>query len=307
MTSLVDGPSQWLIANMGWFRPAQWARFLPRRAFPAGAALELLGLCRCLRTGPRTDHTVALGAAAQELGAEIVDSAEFREGLYRCDHVFTYHLYLLALVHTGGHARPDLIAAAGRLVQGSAGVRAGALRSVQELVELRYVLDVAGIATELPPMDVLVARSALASGLPAAPLTDNEVYALTHLLFYTSDFGAGPAPATTPTVPGLVRALIGVYSTLGDLDLLAELLLCASVLGICTGPGTERLAGLGWRSLERGLRPDGSLPGPLYDPCTEARLTGEQRDAFRFGTSYHTTIVAAMAATARERCRVRAA
>lgn len=303
---LLDGTTGWLAEHLEWFSPQRWARFLPCRPFPPGPALELLGLCRCLRRGPAAAGTAALGETALDLGAQLVDADAFRDGLYRCDHLFSYHLYLLALVHSGGRRRPDLLDAAGRLLDATAGVRAGALRSTQELVELRYVLDVAELAATLPAMDVLVTRSALATGLPPAPLTDNEVYALTHLVFYATDFAGRRAVAVAPDTTGLVRALTGVYAAVGNLDLTGELLLCADALGLdLDGVIPERVVAQGWRTLLTGQRPDGSVPSPLFDPVVDARLTGEQRVAYRFGTSYHTTIVAAMAATAREGRRAR--
>ncbi|MBT2399496.1 hypothetical protein J7E89_26925, partial [Streptomyces sp. ISL-100] len=97
-----------------------------------------------------------------------------------------------------------------------------------------------------------------------------------------------------------VRVLLGVHLARGSCDLLAELLLCASALDDGRGsPGP--LVREGWVALAGAGRPDGAVPSPVHRPEVLSGLTGDKAAAYLFGTCYHTTLAAALAAAARNR------
>lgn len=289
---LLDGALGWLHGQLDWFRPTHWARHLPIREFDAQPALELLLLARSLdRDAPAAGPLVE---AALDVAANIVDSTEFRTRLLRRDHLFRYWLFLLALLHAGRRPRPDLLGAVQAMLD--ADPDPGPQDPV-ERVELRYVLDLAGLRAPLGELPELAAAALRSLDRGAAELSDNDVYGLTHLVLYAADLGASPLPVDAAAVRLLVRALLPAQLDRADHDLTAELLLCAQVVDL----GGDPLVLRGWRALAAARHDDGAVPSPPYDPVVEAGLEGGVRAGYRFATRYHTTLVTALAAADRLR------
>jgi hypothetical protein len=228
--------------------------------------------------------------------------------LRRADPYFPYHLNLVALLGVLGRPRPALSEECLALLAVGAGGHTRPHKPVLNRLELRWFLDRAGLAAPpgLPDTATLYGQSLPALGPDPLFLDDSETYAFTHALFYATGFGARPLPAGEPDTGFLlesVRLLLGVNLTRGHLDLVAELLLCADLLR-SAGPrgGDVPDAGpvaRGWGTLARAQRPDGAVPGPVHRPEKLSGLTGEKADAYLFGTCYHTTLAAGLAAAVR--------
>jgi hypothetical protein len=273
----------WLRANLGWFHPAAAGR-LPRFAdFPEGPAIELLMLCR-------RGHAAAaeclpfLHAALTTPGSE--------ERMYRQPGLFRYHALRYALLNATGCRVPSPIA---RLAALGFGADLTHERTPQTLLELRYALDLAGVAHPFGPLDAQVRGTLLGRPLDWAQLTDQELYALTHAVLYATDFGSRPAPSWLDS--RTIELLLACVLRSGNLDLTGEFLLCLSATERAPRRARSAAAGVvrrAWGQLAARQLDSGAVPGPAFDP---ARASGG--DAYLFATSYHTTITTALAAGGR--------
>ncbi|MGW3991860.1 DUF6895 family protein [Amycolatopsis sp. NPDC004772] len=272
---------EWLEAHLEWFDPRVWNEQLPARPFPAGPLLELLLLCERV-------PGLAVTGPALELADRLTSAPEFRAGLYRGDAHFTYHVWVLVLMHRLGVPRPRLLSAAQALLD--SGIRP-TLDGVAAL-ELRYVTDLGGLANPgLPPVSELYDRWRAGQHFDPFRLTANECYALTHAVFYATAFGDASLPEA-PEPARTARLLLAACLADDDLDLGAELFHAALLAGgpDALGPARHRLA--------TAAREDGAVAGPVHDPAVLARLTGRKAEAYLFGTCYHTTIVTELALAA---------
>ncbi|MFI5535420.1 DUF6895 family protein [Nocardia sp. NPDC051900] len=297
-TPILEAALDWLAANLRWFDPAQWERFLPARQFPEGAALELLVLCRVLCRGRWRDHPLVDGATG--LARTLVEAAAFHDALGRADDKFTYRAYLVALLADLGCPIPSAAQRVRTVLETGSGGREGAWHPPLSRLELRYALELGRFPHTLPPMDELVGVTIAAAEPDPIWLRDDEVYALTHVVFYATDFAARPL-RTAPALVATMRTLLGTYLAAGDMDLAGELLLCL----LAVTQDDSAITTHGWRALTRRRLADGAVPGPLFDPIRLSGLSGRVAEAYTFGTCHHTTMVAAMAAAERERHRAR--
>nr|ADK32560.1 hypothetical protein [Microbispora corallina] len=314
--TLLAGAVSWLAARLRWFDPEQWARHLQPRGFAPSALLELLIICRNLNSvyghprppdpedGSRGSGVRTTGAAgpaveligrALDLAEEVVGRPGFGAALYRGDAAFPHHVWLIALLAEGGRPVEPWPAVAQRVIDAGCAepIRPG--RPTAARLEARYVFDLAGLRHGLPAMDELAGRTALGPGADPLHLTDADLYVITHMLFYLTDFGRRPFSADEAEgrrVRGLVEVLLGRQLAVGDLDLAAELLACAGLTG-----ADDRLSGCAWNRLTAARRPDGSVPSPLFRQAALDRLSGEKAEAYAFGTCYHTTLAMVLAAT----------
>lgn len=295
---LLTGAIDWLTVNVEWLAPPRWEQYLARRPFPGSTVLEVLALCRSLRRGPRKHQAATLTEASLDVAERMVASPAFLAGLYRADTLFTYRIWLLALLDTLGRPNRELHDVVQGLLDAGCGAVTNPGRPAHTLIELSYVLELGGYRNPLPELPELIAHSMLATGMSSTLyLTDSECYVATHLLFYLTDFAHRPAGVQLPGVAELVTTLLGVYLAKDDFDLSAELLLCALALG----RREHELVTHGWQRLTAARRSDGAVPGPLHDPAVPARLTGAKAAAYLFGTCYHTTVATALAAAKWER------
>ncbi|WP_433341490.1 DUF6895 family protein [Streptomyces sp. CA-253872] len=312
---VLAGALRWIEACLGWFAPARWEEYLPARPFRAGPLLELLGLLRVLRRADLLPADAPLATGALDLAEEVVHGADFAGGLRRGDAYFPYHLNLIGLLAAHGRPQPDLHAFGTALLAADAGGHAQPCAPALNRLELRYFADRGGFAAPpyLPGLRALLARTCACRAPDPLHLGESETYALTHAVFYGTDFGAepflpdfGPEPFAPDAGAAFdlpdggagtrlretIRVLLGVHLARGSLDLLAELLLCETVLGVAPGPYTAAA----WQALAGALHADGAVPSPVHRPEVRARLSGTKATAYDVGTCYHTTTVAALAA-----------
>lgn len=188
------------------------------------------------------------------------------------------------------------VASAAPVIQGV--VDAGYALAVEvvpfRMMDLRHVLDHAGIRHALPAMEDSLARTMLAQRPPLHYLTGADVYCLTHTIFYLTDFGFDSSntidSSALATYRRMVEQLLGLYVRLRDWDLTAELLICAHCLR--SPPSEVQSAAV--QALTAAQLDDGSVPAPRFDPHGEdARRAGA---GYAFEHNYHTTLVAALAA-----------
>lgn len=302
---VLAGGLRWIEAQLEWFEPGRWERFLPRRPFRPGPLLELLGLIRVLDRAGVLSKEAPLATYALDLAERVAADPSFDEGLRRADEYFPYHLNLIGLLELLGRPQPTRRRVCEALLAADAGGHALPYKPVLNRIELRYFADRGGFTApaSLPRPGALLDESIAAAGPDVLQLSESETYALTHVVFYATDFGhhglALGGDEAAARLREAVRVLLGVHLARGSLDLLAELLLCTAALD--EGHGTTPLTHAGWNVLAGAARPDGAVPSPVHRPEVLAGLSGDKAAAYLFGTCYHTTTAAVLAATVRKR------
>jgi hypothetical protein len=172
--------------------------------------------------------------------------------------------------------------------------------SVEEVpnraIDFRHMLDCADLKHNLPSYTCLYQATLLAKAPPLLYLTDEDVYSITHTLFYLADFGFRRFTAIPdehlPTVRWLIGTLIGIYLRQRNWDLVAELLLNCR----CLHWFPPLIYDCAWDALLAAQLKDGSVPGPEFSEEEMYQLNELDQRSYGFKKNYHTTIVSAWAA-----------
>src|SRR4051812_18618942 len=97
------------------------------------------------------------------------------------------------------------------------------------VMEFRHALDSVGLKHNLPGYEDLYRTSLLAQTPPLVYFTNGDAYAVTHTLFYLTDFGLRPITAIPeqqlPTICWMVSTLLGIYLREKNWDIVGELIL----------------------------------------------------------------------------------
>ncbi|NUP18214.1 MAG: hypothetical protein HOZ81_19430, partial [Streptomyces sp.] len=244
---VLAGGLRWIEAQLEWFEPARWEEFLPRRPFRPGPLLELLGLVRVLDRAGVLSKEAPLATGALDLAVRVAADPSFEAGLRRADEYFPYHLNLIGLLELLGRPQPTRRAVCEALLAADAGAHARPYKPVLNRLELRYFADRGGFPApaSLPAPGALLGESIAGLDPDVLQLSESETYALTHVVFYATDFGRHslslPGDEATArswtSLRETVRVLLGVHLARGSLDLLAELLLCTAALDDGSGAG----------------------------------------------------------------------
>jgi hypothetical protein len=140
----------------------------------------------------------------------------------------------------------------------------------------------------LGPPDELARFSILGARPHPLHTMSEDDYALTHALFYLTDFGrAAPEEDLRRRASKLLEPYLAWNAVRGDLDLLGELLISALVVRAPASPAFR----FGWEVLRRAWRRPGGLVGPEYSGSRFAELEGAEADAYAFSENYHTVFV----------------
>lgn len=163
------------------------------------------------------------------------------------------------------------------------------------LLDRRHLLDCGSFIHGLPSYEELYQWTLLKRTPPVFSLTDTDVYAITHTLFYITDFGRGTAPPMfaeehLATVRWMVEILLGLYLRRQHWDLVGELLLSC----YCLHWYPDIIFELAWEGLLAAQLSDGAVPGPRFSEEQCSELDDSQRSQYRFEQNYHTTIVSAI-------------
>lgn len=136
----------------------------------------------------------------------------------------------------------------------------------------------------------IIRRSLIGRRLPPLEMTRMDVYNLTHLVFYLTDWGSRKrtslSNADLAYARWAIRLLMPVYVAIEDWDIVGELLIAACCINSWNEPGTRRALS----SLAEAQEDDGTFP----------RATGNIRGFFG---KYHTTVVVSILAMTWERRR----
>jgi hypothetical protein len=217
----------------------------------------------------------------------------FRERLVRLDDLFVMYALLYAVLDEAGRIDGDQERRRMQRVLDCSTVEV-AERPAHRMLEVRQVLDAAGLRHSLPSYGALADRTILSAPITLVRSTENDAYSITHDVFYLSDWGCSPVRGLSPAVrrrtSRTVDELLGMHVYARHWDLVGELLLAAHFLGN-TRTGFYRC---GWHALHDAQEPDGAVPGPTYDAGEVEARAEEQRRTYLFTECYHPTLVAAL-------------
>ena len=134
-----------------------------------------------------------------------------------------------------------------------------------------------------------VSHSSFGKSLDVFHGSREDAYALTHLVFYETDFGhdAHALGDRTAGVLAVADALLARYLDAEDYDLAGEILLSWPMTATAWSPA----AAFAFRVLMRVEREAGVLPCSNLDPQRLAQLDGEAQYLYALGMSYHTAYV----------------
>lgn len=159
-------------------------------------------------------------------------------------------------------------------------------------LDLLHTLELAGISSPAPDYAQVLPMTLLVADPNVWELSVSDLYAITHAVFYVTDFGqrevAWPAGTTTAGVTDLLLGCLALARAREDADLVGELLMCLTCVRAPVGDFES--ATRAW--LHSWQEPDGRLEGP--PGVIPRRLTEADADWGSWATAYHTTIVGAL-------------
>ncbi|HEY3684171.1 MAG TPA: hypothetical protein VGL93_14075 [Streptosporangiaceae bacterium] len=293
MERVLSKAMSWVEDNLGTFVPRAESWTAGPLVRNLGPLLDLAITCHLLR---RREVPVLVPADKILDGvAELFLAESYQRAFLGIAERFPYYLWLLAILGDSGRLPdPRLTTTAQALVDRGYGTVADLDRPAHKQLELRYILDLGGFASPLPSMRELRRRNPIETLTDPVPVAEPDVYALTHAIFFASDFATEPIPDLTPQGNAAVNALLGVHAVSGYRDLAAELILCRRALG---RPEND-LDRLGRACLARAQLASGAVPGPRFDAAEAAALPPGDRDAYAFDRCYHTTLATIVCAGA---------
>ncbi|QKV98016.1 hypothetical protein HUT19_35255 [Streptomyces sp. NA02950] len=160
-------------------------------------------------------------------------------------------------------------------------------------LDLLHTLELAGVEHRLPPVEAILPFTLFCADPSVLGLGDRDIYAITHTIFYATDFGLRvpqwPIGFDLSRAVELLEALCLLCRHRGNADLVAELLCSLLCLGIHDSAEAERA----WAFLSETQEPDGRVAGP--EGIVHPGLEGGDEEYRSWATAYHTTIVAALA------------
>lgn len=276
----------WLVNNLDQFQP------LKDGGTPDGFRQKALGELATVCMYLRRNKFFAGDSRCRQIELFVLDiysKPTFHDGLFRFE--FLPQVLFAATLRNAGLLHDDYEWTAIQELCDSIIVSEYA---PHRLLSLRYFLDLGGFAHRLPSYSALCKSGILSARINLIYATDMDVYALTHALFYCSDFGArrmrGISKAKFRYVSRVVDRLLTMYIHRGDWDLVGELLLSAH----CLRATATTAYAYGCRALTCAQRKDGAVPGPGYQETRAQLLRGTKKARYTFEKCYHTTLVAAL-------------
>jgi hypothetical protein len=138
------------------------------------------------------------------------------------------------------------------------------------------------------PVEELVPLSTLgASPHPIYTMKEDD-YALTHAVYYLTDFGRHAPPSSLRLESRrLADPFLAWHAIRLDLDLLGEFLIAGLALREPASPAFR----FAWHTFFEAWERDEGLVGPEFSPARFAELRGEEAAAYAFWENYHTVFV----------------
>ena len=161
-------------------------------------------------------------------------------------------------------------------------------------MDLCYSLNRAKLNHTLPSLEHLYYRTVLSKDPPVLFLQEIDVYSITHIIFYLSDFGfktkINLSNRQLMSIRWIIGTLIGLYLFKKNWDILAELLLCCYCLRWFPSP----LYHDALQNLLNAQRADGAIPGPDFIEKDADEMDHDKLKRYVFEKNYHTTLISAI-------------
>jgi hypothetical protein len=255
-----------------------------------------------LRAG--LDDTPLTGdyASILEQVEEIAGRPSYRELIARDEAALLLYAGTYAALRLCGRDDPEFR----RIIQQAAagGYAAAFERVPYRQLDLLHTLHSCGIDQGLPAMDDVLPFTVLCRRPNVLKVVDRDIYAVTHTIFYVTDFGqrepVWPQGYALSEAIELLEALLVLAESRENADLVGELLCCLLCLGVTDSDAADRA----WEFLESVQEDNGRVNGPkgVIPPTLESAS-----DDFRhWAEGYHTTIVVALAGLLERNARSRA-
>lgn len=279
----------WLAARRTLIDPAEAAT--DRVLFARKALIEtafLVGLRSRLDPEPLDGDYSALLDQVEEIAAR----PSYRELIARDEAALLLYAGTYAALRLCGREDPEFRQL---ITQAAAGGYAAVFERIPyRQLDLLHTLELCGVAHALPAMDEVLPFTLLCNRPNVLKLTDRDIYAITHTIFYATDFGLReprwPRDFDPAAAVELLEALLVLTLGQENADLVGELLCCLLCLGVRDSDEARRA----WEFLMAVQEADGRVNGP---PGVVHPGLADGDDAYRhWATGYHTTIVAALAA-----------
>jgi len=169
-------------------------------------------------------------------------------------------------------------------------------RTPMRLLELRYLLELAGLRHHLGSWRELYRRTLAATRPVTASLEPSDIYAITHTVFYVTDFGRRPERALSRSER---LRLIRITDELQERmirarhwDLVAELVLTRR----CLAGGATLADHAAWEALARAQAEEGHFLSATIRHRLERACSGaHERRELLFLAGYHTCLVVILA------------
>ncbi|SED76276.1 hypothetical protein SAMN05428945_6251 [Streptomyces sp. 2224.1] len=279
----------WLAARRHLIDPAEAAK--DRVLFARKALIEtafLVGLRARLAPEPLEPDYTALLTQIEKITAR----PSYRELIARDEAALLLYAGTYAALRLCGREDPEFRHV---ITQAAAGGYAAVFERIPyRQLDLLHTLELCGVRHTLPAMDDVLPFTLLCNSPNVAKLTDRDIYAITHTIFYATDFGLRephwPRNFDPGTAVELLEALLVLTLGQENADLVGELLCCL----LCLGVRDSQEAGRAWEFLTAVQEADGRVNGP---PGVVHPELADGDDAYaHWATGYHTTIVAVLAA-----------
>lgn len=247
----------------------------------------LAGLRARLDDAPLTDDYAAILEQVEEAARE----PGYQEMIARDESALLLYAGTYAALRLCGRDAPEFQRIIRQAVEG--GYAAAFERVPYRQLDLLHTLYLCGIEHDLPSMDDVLPFSLLCRRPNVLKLADRDVYAITHTVFYVTDFGLRDPVWPRGFRPGegveLLEALLVLAEARANADLVGELLCCLYCLGVTDSHAADRA----WAFLESVQEDNGRVNGPegVLHPGIDAGDSGFRH----WAEGYHTTIVAALA------------
>jgi len=169
-------------------------------------------------------------------------------------------------------------------------------RTPTRQLELRYVLELAGLRHNLPSWREIYRRTLAATRPVTASLEPSDIYAITHTVFYVTGFGRNPDRALSRAervrlirmTDEIQERMIGAHHW----DLVAELILARC----CLAGGRTFADQAAWEALARAQAEEGHFLSAATLKALQGTCAGPQeRREILFLAGYHTCLVVILA------------
>ncbi|MFE0381130.1 DUF6895 family protein [Streptomyces inhibens] len=279
----------WLAARRNLIDPAEAAT--DRVLFARKALIEtafLVGLRARLDPEPLDDDYAALLDQVEGIAAR----PSYQELIARDEAALLLYAGTYAALRLCGREAPEFRRV---ITQAAAGGYAAVFERIPyRQLDLLHTLELCGVEHTLPTMDDVLPFTLLCNSPNVIKLADRDIYAITHTIFYATDFGLRephwPRDFDSGAAVELLEALLDLTLGQENADLVGELLCCLLCLGVRDSEEARRA----WEFLAAAQEADGRVNGP---PGVVHPGLADGDDAYRhWATGYHTTIVAALAA-----------